>query len=73
MAKVVMFPQKKKLPKGMEDDLKKIAKDYVGTLYATIMLMELESDKPTREEIMDLVEIAFTEGVYEAIEELGES
>lgn len=70
MVKVMMFPQKKKLPKGMGNELHKIAKNYVETLYATVVLMELEADKPTREEIMDLVEIAFTEGIYEAIEEL---
>ncbi len=70
MAKVVMFPQKKKLPKGVEEDIRKIAKDYVGTLYAAAILMDLESDKPTQEEIMELVGIAFTEGIYEAIEEL---
>ena len=72
MAKVVMFPQKKKLPKGMEESLRKIAKDYVATLRATVMLMELERDKPTQEEIMELVGAAFAEGIYEAIEEMDE-
>lgn len=73
MAKVVMFPQKKKLPKGVEEDLCRIAKEYVGTLSAAVLLMDLESDKPTQEEIMELVEQAFTKGIYEAIEELSES
>lgn len=72
MAKVVMFPQKKKLPKGMEKSLRKIAKDYVATLRATVMLMELERDKPTQEEIMELVGEAFAEGINEAIEEMDE-
>ena len=68
-----MFPQKKKLPKGVEERLCKIAKDYVATLRAAVMIMDLESDKPTQEEIMELVEQAFTKGIYEAIEELDES
>lgn len=73
MAKVVMFPQKKKLPKCVEKDLRKIAKDYVGTLYSAAVLMDLTLDKPTQEEIMELVEEAFTKGIYEAIAELDES
>ncbi len=70
MAKVVMFPQKKKLPKGMEEELSKIAKGYVATLRAILILAELESDPPTYEEILELVEQAFTKGIYEAIEEM---
>ena len=72
MARVVMFPQKKKLPKGVEKRLFEIAKDYVETLYAAAIIMDLESDKPTREEIMELVGAAFAEGICEAIEELDE-
>lgn len=72
MAKVVLFPQKKKLPKGMEEDLRKIAKDYVATLRVIVMLMELEADKPTQEEIMELVGAAFVDGINEAIEEMEE-
>lgn len=72
MAKVVMFPQKKKLPKGMEERLREIAKDYVGVLYATAILMDLETDKPTQEELMDLVGMAFAEGICEAIDEMDE-
>ena len=70
MAKVVMFPQKKKLPKGVEDEIRKIAKDYVGVLNAAIMLMDLEEDKPTQEEMMELVATALANGISEAIEEL---
>ena len=70
MAKVLMFPQKKKLPTGMEESLTKIAKDYVATLYATVTLMELEDDKPTQEEIMEMVGQVFTDAIYEAIDEL---
>ena len=70
MAKVVMFPRKKKLPKGVEEDLCKIAKDYVGTLNAAVILMNLETDKPTDEEIMDLVGEAFIKGIHKAIDEM---
>lgn len=70
MAKVVMFPRKKKLPKGVDEELRKIAKDYVGVLHAAVMLMNLEEDKPTQEEMMELVAIAFADGIAEAIEEL---
>ena len=70
MAKVVMFPQKKKLPKGVEEEIRKIAKDYVGVLNAAIMLMDLEEDKPTQEEMMELVATALANGISEAIEEL---
>ena len=70
MAKVVMFPQKKKLPKGVEEHLCEIAKDYIATLRSAVILMDLELDKPTQEEIMALVEEAFTKGIYEAIDEL---
>ena len=71
MAKVVMFPQKKKLPKGVEEEIFKIAKDYVTTLRAAVMLMDLEAEKPTQEEMMELVGEAFAKGIYEAIDEMG--
>ena len=72
MAKVVMFPQKKKLPKCIEEELYRVAKDYVEVLYSAAMLMDLETDKPTQEEFMELLGVAFAEGICEAIEELDE-
>lgn len=72
MAKVVMFPQKKKLPKVVEEELYKVARDYVAALKAAAILIDLEQDKPTEEEFMELVGIAFAEGICEAIEELDE-
>lgn len=72
MAQVVMFPQKKKLPKGIEEDLHKIAKQYVEVLYATAVLFDLEQDKPTYEELMGLIATAFAEGISNAIDELDE-
>lgn len=73
MAKVYAFPTKRKLPGGMEKELKKIAKNYVETLYATVVLLDLETDKPTYEEVMEMVAEAFTIGIEEAIDELDES
>ena len=70
MAKVMMFPQKKKLPKGMEAELHKLGKEYIETLYATMVLMSLEAEKPTYEEVLGLVEMAFAEGISNAIENL---
>ena len=73
MAKVYAFPTKRKLPGGMENELKRVAKDYVGVLYATATLFELESDVPSNEEIMELVAVAFAEGICEDIDGLFES
>ena len=73
MAKVLMFPQKKTLPSGMEKELYRVAKEYVETLYAIITLFELQEDKPTYDEVLDMVAEAFSDGIYEAISELDES
>lgn len=70
MAKVVMFPQKKKLPKVIEERLCEIAKEYVETIQAAVVLMDLESDEPTQEEMMDLVATAFMTGIIEAIDDV---
>ena len=70
MAKVVMFPQKKKLPRVVEERLYEVAKEYVGTLKMAAILMDLERDKPSEEEFMQLVGIAFADGIVEAIENL---
>lgn len=72
MAKVYLYPQKKKLPKGMEEELKRVAKDYIAVLYATVTLLDLEEEKPTYDEVMEMVTEAFTDGVYQAIGELDE-
>lgn len=72
MAKVFVFPQKKQLPKCVEEDLRRISKEYIETLYVAATLMDLEADKPTYEEVLELVSTAFAEGISEAIEELEE-
>lgn len=73
MATVYAFPTKRKLPGGMEKEIHRVAKHYVEALYAITTLFALEEDKPTQEEIMELVANAFTDGIFNAIEELDES
>lgn len=73
MAKVYAFPQKTKIPSGMKDELHRIAKDYVAVIYAIATLLELEAESITGDEIMELVAEVFSEGIYEAIDELIES
>ena len=70
MAKVYIFPQEKKLPAGMEKRLKEVAKEYVEVLYATMTLFGLEGEPPSTEEVQKLVEVAFVEGIIEAIDDL---
>lgn len=70
MTKIYAFPEKKKLPSGMEEELHKVAKDYVATLCAIVTLFDLEENKPTYDEVMDMVAEAFRDGIYEAINEL---
>lgn len=70
MAKVFMFPQKKKLPNGVEERMKEIAKEYVEVLYAAATIMALETDKPTYEEVLEMIGEAFTKGIEEAVDGL---
>ena len=70
MTKIYAFPEKKRLPSGMKEELYKVAKDYVGVLYGIVTLFDLEADKPTYDEVMDMVAEAFRDGIYEAIGEL---
>ena len=73
MAKIYAYPTKRKIPSGLEEHLRKVAKDYVETLYAIVTIFELETEKPTYEEVLELVAESFAEGIYDAIEELDES
>ena len=73
MARVYAFPNKKRIPSGMKDELRRIAKEYVAVIYAIANLMELEAEPPTQDEIMELVAEVFSEGIYEAIDEMFES
>jgi hypothetical protein len=73
MAKVYDFPVKRKLPAGMERDLHRVANDYIAILKAIMVVLELESNPPSYEEVLEMVSAAFAEGIYEAIDNLDES
>lgn len=57
----------------MKDELHRIAKEYVSVIYAIANLLELEKETITEDEVMELVAEVFSEGIYEAIDELLES
>ena len=73
MAKVYPFPEKKKIPSGMKDELCRIAKDYVAVIYAIANLLQIDDESITEDEVMELVAEAFSEGIYKAIDDLVES
>lgn len=71
MAKVYAFPQKKRLPKGIEKDIHRIAKEYVEVLYATAVLFNIADNFDDGfDEVNDLVNEAFVTGIIEATESL---
>ena len=71
MAKVVMFPQKKKLPGGIEKRLNEITKEYVEVLQALIILLDVDvSDTQQYNEVLLMVQEAFTKGILAAVDEL---
>ena len=72
MAKVYAFPMKRKLPSGMEKDLRRVAREYIAVLRAITIVLELEENPPSYEEILEMVSETFTEGIYEAIDDLDE-
>ena len=68
-----MFPVRKKLPKCIAEHLYEIAKDYIETLQAALIL--LSNDKCTKEdldEIHELVAYTYAKAIEEAIDNLGE-
>ena len=72
MAKVMMFPQQKKtLPKGLVDYLHELAKDYVAAYEAALILMDLEENRPDDNEVLEMVRKTFSDGIYDAFDELG--
>ena len=73
MAKVLLFPQKKKIPKGIDEHLGKIAKEYVETLKALIVLLDVDiSNQKEYEETLIMVQDSFTKGILNAIKEMDE-
>lgn len=74
MAQVYMFPEKKKLPKHIEDAIHRNAKEYMELLYAALVFLgDKGVDQMSYEEVVELVTIAHIEGLHNAIDELDES
>ena len=71
MGEVLKFPQKKELPKVMEEEIHKIAKNYMEVLYAAFEYFEDECEtREDMEEVNDLVVSAYADGIEKAINEL---
>lgn len=74
MAQVYMFPEKNKLPKHIEDAVRRNAKEYMGLLYGSLMLLgENGLDQMEDGEIVALVTETYLDGLNEAIDEMDES
>lgn len=65
-----MLSHAEKLPSEVEDQIVKIAKEYVEALYAAATLLNLEGNPPSVDEMQEMVEVAFAKGIIEAIDEL---
>lgn len=71
MGKVISFPQKKQLPKVVEDSLYEIAKAYIYTLiYALTVLSNDTSMAKELDEIRDLINVTYINGLLKAIDEV---
>lgn len=71
MAEVLLFPQKKKLPKEIEKCLYKTAKEYVETVNELVVLLEVDMDDDSQyEEILNMVQETFTKAILTAVNEL---
>ena len=71
MAKVLMFPEKKKLPKHIDEAVRRNAKEYMGLLYASLTLLgESGLNQMNHGDIVSLVTETYLEGLNDAIDEL---
>ena len=71
MAKVIVFPQKERLPKGLEKEVHRLAKEYIEVLYASLNLLASDlADKEELDRINEMVAVAYSEGLIKAIDEL---
>lgn len=72
MCDVIMFPQEKRLSKGIEKEIDRIAKEYIEALFATLILLGgKDFSKEELDEVTELVEKTFANGIVKAIEQLG--
>lgn len=71
MAKVIVFPQKKRLPKGLEERVHEIAKEYIEVLYASlILLVGEEYTTEDLDEVHEMVAMVYAEELRKAIDDL---
>lgn len=74
MAKVLMFPQKKTIPGGIQKRLDEIAKEYVETLEALIILLDIDLSDPIEyEEALMMVQEAFLNSIMKTVDDAEES
>ena len=68
MAEVLLFPQKKRLPKCIDKSLRKIMKEYVEVLQTLIVLLDVDvDDEEQYNEVLAMIQEAFANGILEAI------
>lgn len=71
MAKVYMFPQKKELPGNFGEEIWKLGREYMRTVYAVAKVLGVDDpDQPEYTEVMELIAEAFSEGISEAMIEI---
>lgn len=71
MGKVLLFPQKERLPKNLEEKLHQIAREYVEVLFASLNLLSDEEASIERmDEVTEMVTDAYYEGLNNAVDEL---
>lgn len=71
MGKVLLFPQKERLPKNLEEKLHQIAREYVEVLFASLNLLSDEDASIERmDEVTEMVTDAYYEGLNNAVDEL---
>lgn len=72
MAKVIDFPMKK-LPDNVEDYLYEAAEEYVVRLNTAMTMMNVNVEHPDYNEVMELIMMAFINGIIKATTDQEES
>lgn len=68
MAKVLMFPQKKTIPGGIQKRLDEIAREYVEAIEALIILLDIDlSDENEYNEALMLVQESFLNSIMKTV------
>ena len=68
MAKVLMFPQKKTIPGGIQKRLDEIAREYVEVIEALIILLDIDlSDENEYNEALMLVQESFLNSIMKTV------